>query len=136
MREAGFAGLGAPPGPSVVYCHMSGVQEYYEACRRHGADVAVELGDRPFGLRDFRVLDPSGNRIGFVRLDISLTQRLAYGGPAWIRMFDDAAGRISKLMDQIPRRLQIDDVVVRKLLALKLSRRSKPVWDLPSPPIK
>ncbi|MBM4015630.1 MAG: bleomycin resistance protein [Planctomycetes bacterium] len=59
------SGLGAPPGPSVVYCHMTGVDDYYAACRARGATIAMELADRPWGMRDFRVLDPSGNRIGF-----------------------------------------------------------------------
>lgn len=59
------AGLGAPPGPSVVYCHMTDVDAYYEACRSRGATIAMEIGDRPWGMRDFRVIDPSGNRIGF-----------------------------------------------------------------------
>jgi uncharacterized glyoxalase superfamily protein PhnB len=59
------AGLGAPSGSSVVYCHMTGVDEYYQACRARGATIAMDLGDRPWGMRDFRVRDPSGNRIGF-----------------------------------------------------------------------
>jgi uncharacterized glyoxalase superfamily protein PhnB len=58
-------GQGAPPGPSVVYCHMTGVDAYHEACRARGATIAMELGSRPWGMRDFRVVDPSGNRIGF-----------------------------------------------------------------------
>jgi uncharacterized glyoxalase superfamily protein PhnB len=58
-------GPGAAPGPSVVYCHMTGVEAYYEACRGRGATIAMDLGDRPWGMRDFRVLDPSGNRLGF-----------------------------------------------------------------------
>jgi uncharacterized glyoxalase superfamily protein PhnB len=59
------AGLGAPAGPSVVYCHMAGVDAYYETCRARGATIAMDLADRPWGMRDFRILDPSGNRIGF-----------------------------------------------------------------------
>ena len=59
------AGLGAPPGPSVVYCHMVDVEAYYEACRSRGATIVMDIGDRPWGMRDFRVIDPSGNRIGF-----------------------------------------------------------------------
>ncbi len=59
------AGLGAPPGPAVVYCHMTGVDDYYAACRARGATIALEIADRPWGMRDFRVLDPSGNRLGF-----------------------------------------------------------------------
>jgi uncharacterized glyoxalase superfamily protein PhnB len=62
------AGLGGPPGASVVYCHMTGVDEYYDACRRRGAKIPQELADRPWGARDFRVLDPSGNRLGFAEL--------------------------------------------------------------------
>jgi len=42
-----------------------GVNGYYEECRARGADIFLELGDRPFGMRDFRVEDPSGNRVGF-----------------------------------------------------------------------
>ena len=40
-------GLGAPPGPSVLYFHMTGVAEYYEDCRRRGATISMELGARP-----------------------------------------------------------------------------------------
>jgi uncharacterized glyoxalase superfamily protein PhnB len=59
------AGLGAPPGPSVVYCHMIDVDAYYEACRSRGATIIMDIGNRPWGMRDFRVIDPGGNRIGF-----------------------------------------------------------------------
>lgn len=62
------AGMGAPPGPSVVYCHMTGVEEYYNACRERGASIALELGDRPWGMKDFRTIDPSGNRLGFAEV--------------------------------------------------------------------
>lgn len=58
-------GNGAPPGPSVVYCHMTGVESYYAACKARGVSFALELGERPWGMVDFRVVDPDGNRIGF-----------------------------------------------------------------------
>ena len=58
-------GLGAPAGPSVAYCHMIDVDSYYRECQAQGALIAMEIGDRPWGMRDFRVVDPSGNRIGF-----------------------------------------------------------------------
>jgi uncharacterized glyoxalase superfamily protein PhnB len=58
----------AASGPSVVYCHMHGVDAYHDACRERGAEIAVELGDRPWGARDFRVVDSSGNRIGFAEV--------------------------------------------------------------------
>jgi catechol 2,3-dioxygenase-like lactoylglutathione lyase family enzyme len=59
------AGAGAPPGPSVVYCHMIGVEAYYDACKKLGVTFSLPLGDRPWGMRDFRVIDLDGNRIGF-----------------------------------------------------------------------
>ncbi len=58
-------GLGAPDGASVVYCHMIDVDTYYTDCRKRGATIAMEIGDRPWGMRDFRMFDTSGNRIGF-----------------------------------------------------------------------
>ena len=58
-------GPGAASGSSVVYCHMTGVENYYEACRARGAKIVMELADRPWGMRDFRVVDDSGNRLGF-----------------------------------------------------------------------
>jgi catechol 2,3-dioxygenase-like lactoylglutathione lyase family enzyme len=61
-------GPGVPPGAAIVYCHMTGVDEYYAECRARGAAIALELGDRPWGARDFRVVDPDGNRIGFAEV--------------------------------------------------------------------
>ena len=58
----------APAAASTVYCHMSGVDAYHAACRERGARIFMELGDRPWGARDFRVVDPSGNRIGFAEV--------------------------------------------------------------------
>jgi len=58
-------GPGVPPGAAVAYCHMTGIDEYYAACKARGAHIALELGPRPWGVRDFRVLDPAGNQIGF-----------------------------------------------------------------------
>ncbi len=58
----------APAGPSVVYCHMTGIDAYHKACRTRGTEFALELGQRPWGARDFRVVDPSGNRIGFAEV--------------------------------------------------------------------
>lgn len=58
-------GAGAPPGPSVVYCHMTDVTSYFASCKDRGAPFTLELGERPWGMVDFRVEDPDGNRIGF-----------------------------------------------------------------------
>lgn len=59
------AGAGTPPGPSVAYCHMTGIESYYAACKARGTSFALELGERPWGMVDFRVIDPDGNRVGF-----------------------------------------------------------------------
>lgn len=59
---------GFPDGPSLVYIHMQGVDAYYRQCKERGAAILLELGERPWGLRDFRVVDLSGNRLGFASL--------------------------------------------------------------------
>jgi catechol 2,3-dioxygenase-like lactoylglutathione lyase family enzyme len=56
---------GAPSAISNAYCHMTDVEGYFAECRRRGAIIVGELDDRPWGMKDFRVLDPSGNRVGF-----------------------------------------------------------------------
>lgn len=48
-----------------VYCQMRGIDAYYADCVQRGALLVSEIADRPFGVRDFRVSDPSGNHIGF-----------------------------------------------------------------------
>lgn len=56
---------GAPPGPSVVYCHMEDVSAYFHELKSNGVNFLLELEDRSWGMRDFRVEDPFGNRLGF-----------------------------------------------------------------------
>jgi len=53
------------PGGDVPGVHRTRCSAYYEACRSRGATIVMDIGDRPWGMRDFRVIDPSGNRIGF-----------------------------------------------------------------------
>jgi uncharacterized glyoxalase superfamily protein PhnB len=62
---------GEAHGPSVIYCHMLGVDDYYRACVERGAIIHMPLGDRPWGAKDFRVLDPSGNRLGFAQVTVA-----------------------------------------------------------------
>ena len=50
---------------SKVYFQMSGVEQYYNELTAAGATVAVPLADRPYGMKDFRILDPSGNELSF-----------------------------------------------------------------------
>lgn len=60
-----LAGSGGPPGPSCLYCQVSGVDAVYGEFRERGATILGEPADRPYGMRDFKLTDPSGNRIDF-----------------------------------------------------------------------
>jgi uncharacterized glyoxalase superfamily protein PhnB len=50
---------------SKVYFQMAGVDAYYLRVKTAGANVAIDLADRSYGMRDFRVLDLSGNELSF-----------------------------------------------------------------------
>jgi uncharacterized glyoxalase superfamily protein PhnB len=50
---------------SKVYIQMAGVDAYYHQITAAGAKVAVALADRPYGMREFRIVDPSGNELSF-----------------------------------------------------------------------
>ena len=51
-------------GASRIYIVLSGIDAYYAEIQA-GADIAVPIGDRPYGMRDFRIGDSSGNEISF-----------------------------------------------------------------------
>jgi len=53
-----------PSGTSSLYLQVSGIEEVYRRCRDAGVEIYLELGDREWGVKDFRVADPAGNRIG------------------------------------------------------------------------
>jgi uncharacterized glyoxalase superfamily protein PhnB len=55
----------AGPSISKVYFQMAGVDAFYDSIARAGASVAVVLADRAYGMRDFRIIDPSGNELSF-----------------------------------------------------------------------
>jgi len=52
-----------PHGPARVYLRVSGIDAYYASIEAAGAEIRVPIGDRAYGLRDFRVVDPSGNEL-------------------------------------------------------------------------
>lgn len=54
---------GKATGPARIYLRVSGIDTYYDQLIQAGADIRVPIGDRAYGLRDFRVADPSGNEI-------------------------------------------------------------------------
>jgi catechol 2,3-dioxygenase-like lactoylglutathione lyase family enzyme len=51
-------------GTAIAYIQRRGVDAYFAELKRRNVH-ASELGDRPYGMRDFEVIDPSGNRIAF-----------------------------------------------------------------------
>jgi uncharacterized glyoxalase superfamily protein PhnB len=59
--------LSAGPKPVVskVYFQIFGVDAYYSEIKIAGAKVAVTLADRVYGMRDFRIVDPTGNELSF-----------------------------------------------------------------------
>jgi catechol 2,3-dioxygenase-like lactoylglutathione lyase family enzyme len=51
-------------GTAMVYVRVTGVDAYYSELK--GRNVpSGNLDDRPYGMRDFEVIDPSGNRLAF-----------------------------------------------------------------------
>lgn len=64
-----------PAGAAHVYLGVSGIDGYYESLVDAGVTIVVPLGDRPYGMRDFRMEDPSGN-------ELSIGQAIAGAGGA------------------------------------------------------
>ncbi len=60
------------------------------------------------------------HRIALQRPLVSLDQRGRYSCAAGIGVLDDGADNLVELLRQVPRRLQIDDIVVAELFALEL----------------
>jgi catechol 2,3-dioxygenase-like lactoylglutathione lyase family enzyme len=54
-----------PLTASKVYFQVVDVASYYDQVTAAGATVDVALDERPYGMRDFRILDPSGNELSF-----------------------------------------------------------------------
>lgn len=52
-----------PAGAAHIYLGVSGIDDYYVALADAGVTVVVPIGDRPYGMRDFRIADPSGNEL-------------------------------------------------------------------------
>jgi catechol 2,3-dioxygenase-like lactoylglutathione lyase family enzyme len=51
-------------GSAMAYIQMSGVDAYYSELKDRGVSLG-DLGDRDYGMRDFEVIDPNGNRFAF-----------------------------------------------------------------------
>lgn len=62
-----------PAGAAHFYLGVSGIDGYYQSLVDAGVTIVVPLGDRPYGMRDFRMEDPSGN-------ELSIGQAIAGAG--------------------------------------------------------
>jgi catechol 2,3-dioxygenase-like lactoylglutathione lyase family enzyme len=51
-------------GTAMGYVRIDGVDAYHAELRARNVATG-DIGDRPYGLRDFEVIDPSGNRFIF-----------------------------------------------------------------------
>ena len=51
-------------GTAMAYIQVSGVDAYYAELRARGVSLG-DLGNRAYGMRDFEVSDPNGNRLAF-----------------------------------------------------------------------
>lgn len=49
------------PGQGEIYVSVDDVDAAYEAVRAAGVQLAVDLRDQDYGMRDFSVRDPAGN---------------------------------------------------------------------------
>jgi len=48
----------------MAYIQVSGVDAYYSELKARGVNLG-DLGTREYGMRDFEVIDPNGNRLAF-----------------------------------------------------------------------
>jgi catechol 2,3-dioxygenase-like lactoylglutathione lyase family enzyme len=51
-------------GTAMAYIELSGVDAYFAELKERNVESSV-LQDRPYGMRDFEVVDPCGNRLAF-----------------------------------------------------------------------
>ena len=59
QRAEGQAGRGR------AYAFVSGIDDYYDTVLAAGGRVTETLDRRPYGLKDFAIADPDGNRLAF-----------------------------------------------------------------------
>ena len=52
-----------PVGPSHVAIFCKGIDALYRQLTARGVGIAEPIDDRPYGMRDFTVIDPDGHRL-------------------------------------------------------------------------
>ncbi|HWA87464.1 MAG TPA: VOC family protein [Opitutus sp.] len=55
----------APVGVATAYIYCEHVDQYHAALASRGAAIESAPRDWPYGMREFFVADPDGNRLGF-----------------------------------------------------------------------
>jgi catechol 2,3-dioxygenase-like lactoylglutathione lyase family enzyme len=66
-NEVSFDLISVPAGrqgTAMAYVQVSGVDAYHAELRARGVQVSA-VDNHPYGMRDFEVVDPCGNRIAF-----------------------------------------------------------------------
>jgi uncharacterized glyoxalase superfamily protein PhnB len=61
----GLPAAGEAARPSAAYIALTNIDVYYERILARGVRPSVEIGDRPYGMRDFAIVDPGGNNVSF-----------------------------------------------------------------------
>lgn len=51
-------------GTAMAYIELAGADVYFSELKKRNVSSS-DIGDRPYGMRDFEVVDPSGNRLAF-----------------------------------------------------------------------
>lgn len=57
-------GAGRQRGTAMAYIQLRGVDAYFAELKARGVAVS-DLATRDYGMRDFEVIDPDGNRLAF-----------------------------------------------------------------------
>jgi uncharacterized glyoxalase superfamily protein PhnB len=52
-----------PQGRGRVSLRITDIDALYARLKQAGAAITVPIGDRSYGLRDFRIVDPGGNEL-------------------------------------------------------------------------
>ncbi|MGC3981109.1 MAG: glyoxalase superfamily protein [Steroidobacteraceae bacterium] len=68
-RDAAEINLAVESGSQLsiarAYFETHNVDAFHDRVVQAGGNVTIPLADRPYGMRDFRVIDPTGNELSF-----------------------------------------------------------------------
>ena len=59
-----IASVAGRSGTAMAYVQVRGVDAYFAELKSRNVELSA-IGDRPYGMRDFEVVDPFGNRLAF-----------------------------------------------------------------------